>query len=985
MAGPAGASRKTVTVLFCDLVGSTALGEQLDPEPLRTMLERWYVEMRGPIERHGGTVEKFIGDAVMAIFGVPVAHEDDALRAVLSAVEMHAAAHRLGRELGAGIDVRIGINTGEVVTGDPTTTLVTGDAVNTAKRLEEGATGGQILVGETTRRLVENAVELEPVSAVRAKGKRLPVDAWRVLATIPGAPGFARRLDAPLVGRRKELARLREELARAERERSCRLVTILGAAGVGKSRLASELLTEARSHARVLGARCLAYGDGITFLPLADLVRSAGGEAAIEQEVAREPDGPLIVERLCGSLGTTDTPVSTEETFWAIRRLLETLADERPLVVHVEDVHWAEPRFLDLLEYVAGWSRDAPILLVCLARPELLDERPRWAGTTVALEPLDGGDAATLLRELEAEWPLGADARERVLETAEGNPLFLEQLVAMLVDDGADTGVQLPPTIQALLAARLDVLDPAERTVLQHAAVVGRTFWSGAVVDLSPAELSTDVGALLLSLTRKELVEPESSTLAGEDSFRFRHALIRDVAYAALPKASRGELHERFAEWLDHRGGEDELVGYHLEQAHLFRAELGAPDPEVAARAGRLLAAAGHRAFARNDMPAALNLLERALALAGLDEAPPQLLRELAAAHWAAGDVAVAQELLDEAIRLACDRGDMREEWYGRLEHAARLHATHAARDDLVEVATEAISVFESLDDDLGLARAWRRLALASHTHCHFADAASRSERALGHARRAGDAAEEARIVDVLCSALLFGPEPAQSAIERCRALLDAAATNRLLEAAVRSALAGLEAMRGHVEVAREEAARAAATYDELGLRLLRAGLAEIVAASELLAGETGRAERELRLSYEILEAAGGGALVTAPAARLASLAVQGGRLDEAERLLAVAGPGLDPDDCSALAVCRQAAAEVAAAQGRPTEAALLAQEAVDALADTDAPGLRADAAALTATLSGAEPEEALELYEAKGNLAAAQRLRALVIARPTR
>ena len=555
----------------------------------------------------------------------------------------------------------------------------------------------------------------------------------------------------------------------------------------------------------------------------------------------------------------------------------------------------------------------------------------------------------------------------------------------MLVDGDAEAIPQLPPTIQALLAARLDGLDPPERTVLQRAAVVGRTFWSGSVVDLVPSDVRPDVGALLLALARKELIEPEPSTIAGEDSFRFRHALIRDAAYAALPKASRGELHERFALWLEQRTGEDELVGYHLEQAHRFRAELGVPDLEIATRAGSLLAAAGRRAFARDDMPAALNLLERALGLAELDEERPELLRELAAARWAAGDVTIAHDLLDEAIRRAADRGNVREEWYGRLERAARDHATHTGRDELVEVATEAIAVFESIDDDLGLARAWRRLALASHTSCRFADAASQSERALRHAQRTGDAAEEARIVDVLCSALLFGPEPARSAIVRCRSLLEAAGSNRVLEAAVRSTLAGLEAMQENVATARDEAARAATTYDELGLRLLRAGLAEIIATSELLAGETGRAEQELRLSYDILEAADAGALLAIPAARLASLSIAEGRLHEAERLLAVAERGLDPADPLALAVSRQAAAELAAAHGGTTEAAQLAQEAVDALADGDAPGLRADALALVAMLAGAEPEEALELYTAKGNLAAAERLRALALARVTR
>jgi class 3 adenylate cyclase len=983
-AGPAGASRKTVTVLFCDLVGSTVLGERLDPEPLRILLERWYEQMRIPLERHGGTVEKFIGDAVMAVFGVPVAHEDDALRAVRAAVEMHAAAVGLGGELGVALDVRIGINTGEVVTGDATTTLVTGDAVNTAKRLEEAAADGQILVGETTRRLVENAVELEPAKAVRAKGKRLPVEAWRVLATIPGAAPFARRLDAPLVGRGAELARLREELRRAERERSCRIVTLLGAAGVGKSRLASELLAEAQGTAVVLSARCLAYGDGITFLPLADLVRSAGGDAAIERAVAGEPDGALIVERLCGSLGAAHASVTADETFWALRRVLETLARERTLVVHVEDVHWAEPRFLDLLEYVAGWSRNAPILLLCLARPELLDERPRWSGTTIELEPLGERDSAALLEELGAEWPLSAEARERVLATAEGNPLFLEQLVAMLVDDGP-VEERLPPTIQALLAARLDGLASVERAVLQRAAVVGRTFWSGAVVDLSPEEERRDVGSTLLRLTRKELVEPEPSLLPGEDAFRFRHALIRDAAYAALSKATRGDLHERFAGWLEARDGEPELVGYHLEQAHRCRAELGATEPAVAERAGRLLAEAGRRAFARDDMPAARNLLERALALPVAEDERPRLLRELATARWAAGDVADAAALLDEAIELAAAAGDRREEWYGRLERAARLRTTHTGGDDLVRVATEAVAVFAELKDDLGVARAWRRLALASHTACRYAEAAEQSERALHHARLAGDPAEEARIVDVLCTALLLGPEPAPAATARCRALLKTAGQNRLLEAAVRSALAGLEAMQGNADAAREEAALAAATYDGLGLRLLRAGLAEIAATAELLGGDAERAAGELRLSCEILDAAGAHALLAAPAARLASLELARGHVDEAERLLAAAASGIDSGDPPALSAHRQAAAEIAAAHGHAEEAARLAQEAVDALAETDAIGLRADALALLVRVGGGAPGEALALYRAKGNRAGAEQLSSLAVARAAR
>ncbi|HJX49158.1 MAG TPA: adenylate/guanylate cyclase domain-containing protein, partial [Gaiellaceae bacterium] len=622
------AARRTVTVLFCDLAGSTELGERLDPESLRALLQRWYEAMRTAVESHGGQVEKFIGDAVMAVFGVPQVHEDDALRAVRSAVEMRDALGLLNTALLAegrpGLRIRIGINTGEVVTGDGTTTLVTGDAVNTAKRLEEAAASDEILIGATTRRLVANAAELEPAEPVAAKGKRDPIEAWRVLETIAGAAPFARRLDAPLVGRSSELAFLRTALDGAVSEQACRLVTIFGVAGIGKSRLAAELLAEVSDHAAVLSARCLPYGNGISFLPLAELVRSAGGDEAIRLAVEAEPDGALIVERVCGTVDSGSTTASSEETFWAIRRLFEALAREQPVVVCLEDVHWAEPTFLDLIEYVAGWSRDSPIMLLCIARPDLLDERPRWGGSSLTLEPLTEAESSALLEELATEWPLSPEAQAEIVVAAEGNPLYVEQMVAMFAEAGHAT-FAIPPTIQALLGARLDRLEPLERSVLERAAVAGREFWRGAVSALSPENERSAVGTTLLSLVRKELVRPEPSAVVGDDGFRFRHALIRDAAYAEIPKRLRADLHEQFATWLADAAAEDELVGYHLEQASRCRADLGDPDPATAERAAGLLAAAGQRAFERDDMPAARNLIERALALSDLGDLRAEL------------------------------------------------------------------------------------------------------------------------------------------------------------------------------------------------------------------------------------------------------------------------------------------------------------------------------------------------------------------------
>jgi class 3 adenylate cyclase len=966
-------TRKTVTVLFCDLANYTELGERLDPESLRNLMQRWYDAMRSSVERHGGTVEKFIGDAVMAVFGVPRVHEDDALRAVRAAVEIRVELARLNEELLSerrrALQVRVGINTGEVVTGDGETTLVTGDPVNTAKRLEEAAAPGEILIGASTRRLVENATQLEPAEPVEAKGKRRPVEAWRVLGTIAGAAPFARRLDAALVGRRRELTALHDELAEAERTRTCRLVTVSGAAGLGKSRLATEFATETQGRAVVLKARCLPYGDGITFLPLTELVRSAGGEEAIMRAVEAEPDGALIVERVCGTLDPGSTPVSTEETFWSVRRLLETLAREHTIVLCVEDVHWAQPTFLDLLEYVAGWVRDASVLLLCLARPELLELRPSWAGASVKLEPLTPSESALLLDELGAEWPLSQEERARVSEAAEGNPLFLEQMVAMLAE-GKPT--ELPPTIQALLAARLDRLEPFERAVLERAAVVGKEFWRGAVAELSPAAERADVSRTLLSLVRKELVRPERSVVLGDDGFRFRHALIRDATYAAMPKAVRADLHEAFAPWLERQGSEDELVGYHLEQAYWYRADLGRRDNAIAARAGELLGGSGARAAARGDSAAALTLLRRALALL-----PPQhgtrieLMRELSTALWIDGDVDAAELTLSESIDAARTAGDTRLEWYGRLERAARNAATRGETDALVTTARRAVEVFAKLGDDLGLARAWRRIGLVAHTERRFADAAVACERALPHAVASGDEQERARVADLLCTALLLGPARVPEAMDRVEAILASADRNAVLRAHVSTSLAGLAAMRGEFEHARALYTDAGQVYEELGLRLPKVGWTQIVATVEFLAGDPAEAFRALREGYAVLDAGGLDSLRTSHAALLA-FALAGEQETAAARSFAKVCESfdgtLDPDSFARL---RAAQAQLVS---ETADAERLAREAIAATSGTDNLNLQAEMHLALARVLGdpAEAETARKLFEAKGNLVSA-------------
>jgi hypothetical protein len=719
---------------------------------------------------------------------------------------------------------------------------------------------------------------------------------------------------------------LETELAATADERTCRLVTVSGPAGVGKSRLAQAFLE--RAGANVLTARCVPYGDGITFLPLRELL----GEIV---------DG------------------SNDEIFWDVRTQLEARAQAGPLVVCVEDVHWAQPAFLDLLEYVHGWARSVPILLLCLARPELYDVRPRWPGVAVALEPLTREESTALLDELEVP----ADARSRIADAAEGNPLFLEQMVAMLADDAP---VKMPPTIHALLTARLDRLEPFEQSVLQRAAVVGKDFSRNAVVELSPADERDEVAATLFALTRRELVRPEHAGFAGEDGFRFRHALIRDAAYAAVPKRVRAELHERFADWLARRAVEDELVAYHLEQAVRSRAELGDPDQALADRAAVLLTAAGKRASSRDDMPAARNLFERAIALADLGAERPAALRGLAGARWATGDIDGAAVAIDEAIVVASDAGDVRQEWYARLERAARLHQLHVNEAELGAVATEAVRVFSSLGDDAGLCRAWRRLALLSYSSGRCGDAAEQASRALEHARLAGDSAEVARTSDLFCSALVYGPEPAPSAMLKCRRLLEEGTPSRVLEAAVASALAYLAAMQMSFVEARDEAARAVAIYEELGLPLLRAGLTQVVGEIETLAGDLDAAERELTLGRELFSDAGATSLAGHRAASLASVLLESGRVDDAAELVEIAQATVDNRDLSGFVAVRLAASRLATFRGKPDEAATLADEALARLESTDII-IRADVLEARGDLI-----RAIELHEQKGNIAAA-------------
>jgi class 3 adenylate cyclase len=487
--------RKVVTVVFCDVVGSTALGESVDPEALQGLLARYFERMKAIVESHEGTVEKFIGDAVMAVFGVPVVHEDDALRACRAAVEMQAAFLELG------VEGRIGMNTGEVVTGTEER-LATGDAVNVAARLQQAAQPDEVLIGEATLELTRGAVEVEVVEPLVLKGKAEPVPAHRLVA-VREAP--ERSHESRFVGRHAEVELIRAAWQRAESQRHCELVTIVGDAGIGKSRLAAEAL--AGIDARVVRGRCLPYGQGITYLPVVEVIKQLG----------TLPSDPTASASIHSLLGEVDHGTTADEISWAFRKLLE---EHAPLVVVLDDIHWAEETLLDLVEGTELLSSDAALLLLCMARPDLIERRPSWPVTT-RLEPLGADVVADLIGD-----QVPNDLRERIVGAAGGNPLFVTEMVAMAGD--ADE-VVVPPTLLALLGARLDQLDPPERAVLERGAVEGELFHRGAVQALAPEE--QNVTRRLAALTRKELIRPDKAQLPGEDGFRFRHLLIRDVAY----------------------------------------------------------------------------------------------------------------------------------------------------------------------------------------------------------------------------------------------------------------------------------------------------------------------------------------------------------------------------------------------------------------------------------------------------------------------
>jgi class 3 adenylate cyclase/DNA-binding winged helix-turn-helix (wHTH) protein len=1015
--------RKTVTVLFAS-VGASASGRaRLDPEVRRRVLAPTAAELRAVAERYGSTVETYPGDALMAVFGVPVLHEDDALRAVRAATEMCEALPASADDAsGVRLTLRVGIGTGEVIAaraaaGEP---LATGEAVSIATGLEALAGAGEVLIDEETHRVVRNSVQAE--DALRGDPRTgEPVAALRLIGMAPDSAGRAPRLDSALVGRDRPLRTLSTAFAAVATDRVCHLMTVLGAAGVGKSRLVREFVEKLGDEATVVSGRCLPYGEGITYWPLSEVVREltpADAELsapAIAAQLAGEPKADQIAAGVAEALGVGAPEVGTsEEIFWAARRLFEAVAGRRPLVVVFDDLQWAETTFLDLVEHVADLSRGAPIMLLCLARPELLDTRPGWGGgklnaTSILLEPLGEDDTRALIGNLLSQATLPPETAERIAAASEGNPLFAEELLAMLIDDGLlrrDEGhwtvadeladVPVPPTIHALLAARIEALPDHERALLAHASVEGSVFHRGALDALMPGAVAAAVERDLSALVRRDLICPEQSRFVADEAFRFRHILIRDAAYRSLPKERRAGLHQRFADWVEEAAGSrlaafEEILGYHIEQAFLLLVQLGAADADVKAlaeRAAEHLEAAGRRALARGDQTGAVALLERAATLFPEDHTRrTTLLPDLGAALIEAGRLSDADRVLGEAGRAATAAGD---ECAGArvLVHQQFLRLARGESAGTAEAAAvieQVVPVFERGGDYFGLCEALRLRGWLHWIEAQANAAAAAWEQAAVYAQRAGSEHERTEILRWVALSLVLGPMPVAGAIQRCESIREEVSGNRAAAADVLQFLAALHAMEGRFDHARDLLADSSAVFEELGLTLTTVA-GHDRAWVELLAGDPVAAEQSLRAGYSTLEQMGESNLLSTSAAYLAQALLAQRRDLEAERFAQLSDEMATADDLLTQILWRGVRARTLAGRGCFEEAELLAEEAVSLAERTDFINHKGDALvdfAIVLRQTG-HPEQsrtaladALRLYQQKGNAVAADKARA--------
>jgi class 3 adenylate cyclase/tetratricopeptide (TPR) repeat protein len=993
--------RKTVTIVFSDVVGSTGLGERLDPESFQHVMTRYGGEMRQVLERHGGRVEKFIGDAVMAVFGVPVLHEDDALRAVRAALEMRDGLADLNRELdreyGVELGIRIGVHTGEVITDERALDqgLIAGDAVNAAARLQASAPTGEVLIGPETHRLVAAAVQVRRYDDLELRGKTGRMRTWRVEGLAPDRVRLRRGSGAAMVGRQRELGALRRRFAVSTQSRRCVVTTVLGPAGIGKSRLVRQLVAEVEPEARIVVGRCLPYGEGITYWPLKEIVDDLGGVDALERLMPGDDQDTLAAAMVSGAIGRSQSTATAQDVQWAVRRLLESIARPQPLLVAFDDIQWAEPPLLDLIEYLAGYVTSAPVGIVCLARDDLLERRPSWAtafgrGATLRLRPLSDTDSSKLLRGLAGRQ--GAQLRRfEILAAAEGNPLFLEHLVAMRSDDPSKA---VPPSIQALLAARVDGLPHHARRVIEAGAVEGREFRRVVIAALLADHPDVHVDAGLAELERRELVRPARRDVAADDAYRFTHLLVRDAAYELIPKRRRAELHIGFADWLRGPAAEerelDEIIGYHLERAYTYRRELGRvdalPHRALAADASGYLSAAGRRVLRAGDRAAAASLLRRAVALRPAEDPErAALLIDLGGVLGEEGRFDEANAALVQATRVAkaCDDSALVaraqvERMLAQLQVDPEGVARQASRRGARLSAT-----LSEAEDHAGLARLWHLRGLLSWIQARAGDASECWRWAAEHASLATDDRTLADALGWEASAATQGPTPVEEAFARCTEILGRLTTNPWAAALVQHQVAGLHAMRGEFD-------RAFALLDDANEAL--AGFSPTVDAAvshpevlvSMLAGEPARAERHLRSGRRQLEAMGEKAVLASTEAMLGMAVLAQDRVEEADRLARRSARLTTDGDLAAQVMWRRVRAGALAGQGRLREAERLARDAV-ALAErtdylNDHAGALEDLAVVREAAGDSQEarharESALDVYRRKGNAVSSVRL----------
>ena len=1021
--GPEG-FRKQVTAVFADVVGSTALAERFDPETFRELMLAFLERMAGVVEHHGGVIEHLAGDGVMGVFGTEVAQPDDALRAVRAGVSMFDELNGLNAEIEPRLDtrleMRVGVNTGTVVVGRQVAgrKVSLGDTMNVAARLQSWAPAGGLVIGEETYALVRRDVETEPAGDLDLRGRSAPISAHRVLGASPREAGVPLQ-DRPLVGRSRELSLLTVAFERCVARGSPEFLTLLGDAGTGKTRLLAEMVERYQERALVLVGRCLSYGEGITWWAVAEIVRQAAGiNAEDDSPAAREKlaaalngsqDAGAATSELAQLIGIEPATESPEQILWALRLLLTSRAGHSPVVVVLEDLQWAEEQLLELIERLAG-QLDSPVMLACTSRFELLARRPGWSDvcpTTIPVGPLPSNEIDDLIEKLAGE-ALPAATRARIVELAAGNPLFVEQVLHMLIDDGRlrrdEAGwvasgdleaVQVPPSIETILASRVDHLDTRERECAELAAVVGMEFWTSGIERMS----GSDVAGPLGGLARKLVVEAVRRRGAAPDMMRFRHLLLRDAVYEAIPKARRAQLHEQVGDWMlewteDRRGEAEEIVGYHFEAAASYHAELlvGAGDAErVAGKAARHLMAAGNRAGARQDDPTAAQFYARVVALvAEEDSSRLEPLLALGTALVRGGETSGAADALAELRRRAARGDDPRTDAEVRILELSLRRLTDPVwwAENGRSGASELTGVFQQLGDDLGAAKAWHLLGKAHSDRGEQTAAQEAFEHALEFAREAGDEGVEAWIRYWLLQVAVFGPAPCDRVIARARDDLDWARArgNRSLEGSTLARMGEMLSRSGHADEAAEVFASAHRIFEDLGQPAHVAYLPISTAAVEPLSSDPAAAEAELRSALQYFDSIGAKHISATVAPMLASAIVRQGRTEEALELTRRAEEIAAPDDLDSQVKWRLARIETLLATGGLAEAERLAREAIAEAEPSDTTILLADSlAALGAVMRAARaPTEAvppinraIELYEAKGDVVSAGRQRA--------